>query len=64
MAFTLNDTTLGVLGGGQFKTVAFDMAGSFREIQFQFTQAVANQDAEIHFLEFHYLPVGVSHEDV
>ena len=59
--FTLGTSTL---GGGQFKTVPFDMNGPFREIQFHFTQSTNNGDAEIHFFEFHFSIVGVSKEDL
>ena len=51
------------LGGGQFKTAPHDMNGDFREIQFHWTQTVANQDLELHFFEFHYAVLGVSLED-
>ena len=61
--FLLDDATAGILGGAQFKTVAFDMNGEFREIQFHWTQSSANQDAEPHFFEFHYTLSGVSMED-
>lgn len=58
--FTLNTSTL---GGGQFKTQAFDMNGEFREIQFELTQSVTSQDAEPHYFEFHFTWAGVSMED-
>lgn len=58
--FTLDTSTL---GGGQFKTQAFDMSGEFREIQFDLTQSVSDQDAEVHFFEFHWEWLGVSMED-
>jgi hypothetical protein len=62
MAFTLDDNTLGVLAGGVHQTVAFDMNGEFRDVQFRFTQSGADQDAEVHYLEFHYTVTGVSGE--
>ena len=58
-SFTLNDSTLGVLGGGQFSTQPFRMAGAFRDIQFSLTQAGLDQDCEPHYFEFHYMLVGV-----
>ncbi len=58
--FTLNTS---VLAGGQFHTHAFEMMGEFREIQFSWSQSVANQDMEPHFLEFHYTIAGVSMDD-
>ena len=57
--FTLDSTTLGILGGGQFSTQPFRMAGAFRDIQFSLTQAGLDQDAEPHYFEFHYELVGV-----
>lgn len=58
--FTLDSS---ILSGGQFKTQAFDMSGEFREIQFEMSQSVSDQDAEVHFLEFHFEWAGVSMED-
>ena len=57
--FTLDVSTL---AGGQFHTHSFEMEGEFREIQFHFTQSVAGQDMEPHFLEFHFTPSGISQE--
>ena len=54
--FTLDTSTL---GGGSFITQPFPMSGEFREIQFQWTQAGSGQDAESHFLEFHFIPIGI-----
>ena len=62
--FTLDDPVFGVLGGGQFQTVPFEMNGEFREIQLSWTQAGLDEDAEIHWFEFFYKLVGVSHEDI
>jgi len=39
------------------------MSGEFREIQFDLTQSVSDQDAEVHFFEFHWEWLGVSMED-
>lgn len=58
-AFTLGTSTL---AGGQFVTRAFNLAGSFREIQFRFFQASSGQDMEPHFFEFHYTDGAVSME--
>lgn len=60
-SFTLDTSTL---AGGQFQTVAFEMDGEFREIQFSFRQAGLDEDAEIHWLEFFYKLAGVSHEAI
>ena len=57
--FTLDSTTLGVLGGATFTTVPFRMAGAFRDIQFSLTQAGLAENAEPHFFEIHYTLVGV-----
>ena len=57
--FTLDTSTL---GGGQYRTVPFEMAGEFRDIQFEWTQAVSGQDAEMHYFEFHFTIAGVSEE--
>lgn len=62
--FVLDHTTNGVLGGGQFKTVPFEMTGTFREVQFHLTQSTNNGDAEPHFFEFHFTIEGVSMEDL
>jgi len=62
--FVLNDATAGRLGGGQFKTIAKDMEGSFREVQLRMTQSTVGGDAEVHFLEFHFTVSGVSKEDL
>ena len=40
------------------------MEGEFRDIQFKWTQATANQDMEPHYLEFHFTLSGVSEEIV
>lgn len=55
-AFTLGTSRL---GGGTFITQPFRMSGPFRDIQFTFTQAGLNEDAEPHFFEFHFTPIGV-----
>ena len=52
--FTLNDPTLGKLGGGQYATIPFRMNGEFRDIQFRWYQSVASQDMEGHYMEFWY----------
>lgn len=57
--FTLDTSTL---AGGQFATRPFDLVGEFREIQFQMTQSSANQDMEVHFLEFHFVPSGLTED--
>lgn len=62
--FTLDDPVLGVLAGGQFQTAAFEMDGEFREVTFSLTQAGLDEDAEVHWFEFFYKLVGVSHEDI
>ena len=57
--FTLGTSAL---SGARFSTSAKDMSGDFRDIQFHFTQTVANQDMEVHYLEFHIDIAGVSNE--
>ena len=64
MTFTLNDATLGVLGGGTFQDIPFDMVGEFRAIQFHFSQAGSSQDMELHYLEIHYTVGAISKESV
>jgi hypothetical protein len=59
VTFTLDTSTL---AGGQFRTVAKEMDGEFREIQFSFTQAGLDEDMEVHFWEMHYTIAGVSYE--
>ena len=59
--FTLDTSTL---AGGQFQTAGFEADGDFREIQFTITQAGLDEDAEIHWFEFFYKVLGVSHEDI
>lgn len=61
-AFTLDDPTLGVLGGAQYRTRYTGMDGQFREIKFRFSQSVSNQDFELHFLEFHMDIDGVDED--
>lgn len=58
--FTLDSSRL---GGGQFRTRPFDMAGEFREIQLRFAQGGQAEDMEPHYLEIHYTITGVSKED-
>ena len=58
-SFTLDTSTL---AGSQFRSQYVGMDGEFREIQMRFTQAVSNQDFELHFLEFHMELAGVSEE--
>lgn len=57
--FTLNDSTLGVLGGGVFTTQPFRLSGPFRDIQFIFTQGALDEDCEPHLFEFHFTAIGV-----
>lgn len=57
--FTLDDATNGVLGGGQYTTVPFPMTGEFRDIQLHWSQSGSSQDAEPHYLEFHFTVLGV-----
>ena len=52
--FTLNDPTLGKLGGGQYATIPRRVYGEFRDIQFRWYQSVASQDMEPHYMEFWY----------
>ena len=59
MAFTLNDSILGVLGGDAFSTQSIRMAGPFRDIQFSLVQAGLDENCEPHFFEFHYTLIGV-----
>lgn len=54
--FTLDTSTL---GGGQYRTVPFEMQGEFRDIQFRWFNSVAAQDMEPHYLEFHMEIIGV-----
>ena len=54
--FKLDTSTL---GGGQYRTVPFEMTGEFRDIQFEWTNSVANQDMEPHYLEIVFSIVGV-----
>ena len=49
--FTLDDAVLGILGGGQYRTVPFRMNGDFRDLQLRWYQSVASQDMEPHYLE-------------
>lgn len=57
--FILDTSTL---AGGQYRTIPFDMAGEFRQVQFRWRQAVASQDMEPHYLEFHFTVAGVAEE--
>ena len=57
--FTLDDPTLGVLGGGQFTTRAFRMNGEFRDLQLRWYQSTASQDMEPHYLELFIDVLGV-----
>ncbi len=57
--FTLDDLTLGRLGGGQFATIPFRQIGEFRDLQIRFYQSVASQDMEPHYLELHFSVLGV-----
>ena len=57
--FVLNHDPYGKLGGGTFSTDAFRMSGSFREIQFSFLQSGLGQDAQPHYFEFHFTPIGI-----
>lgn len=47
------------LGGGQYLTVPFDLEGEFRDVQLRWYQAVASQDMEPHYLEFHTTLAGL-----
>jgi len=58
-AFTLDHATLGLLGGGQYRTVPFRMNGEFRDLQIRWYQSVASQDMEPHYLEIFFSVVGV-----
>lgn len=60
--FTLDDSTLGVLGGAQFTTKAATLDGEFREVQYRFSQSGSNEDMEMHFFEVHMTVTGVSEE--
>ncbi len=62
--FTLDSSTLGVLGGSQFKTVPFEMGGPCREVKFTWTQAGTGQDMEPHYCEIHLTLSGPSKEDL
>ena len=57
--FPLDDATLGILGGGQYRTVPFRMNGEFRDLQFRWYQSVASQDMEPHYLELFMEVLGV-----
>lgn len=57
--FTLDDPVLGILGGGQFRTVPFRMIGEFRDLQIRWYQSVASQDMEPHYLELFIKVLGV-----
>lgn len=57
--FTLDDTTLGVLAGGAFTTNSMRLGGSFRDIQFTFSNNTIDADVQPHFFEFHYVDIGV-----
>jgi hypothetical protein len=48
--FTLDDATLGKLGGARYVDRFFPMeeGGEFRSIQFQVTQSATNEDVELH----------------
>ena len=56
--FTLDDPVLGVLGGGQFRTVPFRMNGEFRDLQIRWYQSTASQDMEPHYLELFIKVLG------
>lgn len=57
--FTLDDPTLGRLGGGQFSTIPFRMLGEFRDLQLRWFDSVAGQDMEFHYLELFMSIIGV-----
>ena len=57
--FTLDDPVLGILGGGQFRTVPFRMNGEFRDLQIRWYQSTASQDMEPHYLELFIKVLGV-----
>lgn len=57
--FTLDDSSLGLLGGGSFTTQPFRLSGPFRDIQFTLTNNGLDQDCEPHFFEFHYTAIGI-----
>ena len=57
--FTLDDPSLGRLGGGQYTTVPFRMTGEFRDLQIRVNQSVASQDFEVHYIELYMSPLGV-----
>ena len=57
--FTLDDATLGRLGGGNFSTQPFRLSGPFRDIQFTLSNTGLDQDCEPHFFEFHYTSIGI-----
>lgn len=57
--FTLDSTTLGVLGGGQYRTVPFRMIGEFRDLQLRWYNSVSDQDMEPHYLELFMSSAGV-----
>lgn len=63
-SFTLDDTTLGTLGGSQYKTVPFDFRGTGREFKIKLSQAVTGEDMEPHWLEIHFTVGGTSKEDL
>lgn len=57
--FTLDDASLGRLGGGQFATIPFRMVGEFRDLQVRWFQNVSGQDMEAHYLEIYMSLAGV-----
>ena len=42
------------LGGGLYNTIPFRMIGEFRDLQLRWSQSVASQDLEAHYLELHF----------
>lgn len=62
--FTLNSSTLGTLGGSQYKTVPFDLGGAGREFKLTMSQGTTSGDFEPHWLEIHFTVGGTSKEDL
>ena len=60
--FTLDSSTLGVLGGSQFTTEFYRTEGEFQEIQLRVAQAGTGEDVEIHWCELHFTVGGVTEE--
>ena len=61
--FTLDSSTLGVLGGSQFTTEFYRTEGEFQEIQLRVAQSGTGEDLDgPHWVELHFTVGGVTEE--